>query len=46
VRAVDVYGAMRMLGLGRTAILALIDARELPRLGVGRAVVSGILICT
>jgi excisionase family DNA binding protein len=36
--AVDVYGAMRMLGLGRCTVLALADAGELPRLRVGRAV--------
>ncbi len=38
VLAVDVYGAMRMLGLGRTTILGLADAGELPRLRAGRAV--------
>lgn len=36
--AVDVRGAMRMLGLGRCTVLALADAGELPRLRVGRAV--------
>lgn len=38
VLAVDVHGAMRMLGLGRTTVLALADAGELPRLRVGRTV--------
>ena len=38
VLAVDVYGAMRMLDLGRTTILGLADAGELPRLRAGRAV--------
>ena len=38
VLAVDVYGAMRMLGLGRTTVLALADAGELPRARFGRAV--------
>ena len=38
VLAVDVHGAARMLGLGRTTVLALADAGELPRLRFGRAV--------
>jgi hypothetical protein len=35
---VDVRGAMRMLHLGRSTVLALADADLLPRLRVGRAV--------
>jgi excisionase family DNA binding protein len=38
VLAVDVYGAMRMLGLGRCTVLALADNGELPRLRAGRTV--------
>jgi excisionase family DNA binding protein len=38
VHAVDVYGAMRMLGLGRTTVLGLADAGELPRVRFGRSV--------
>ena len=38
VLAVDVYGAMRMLGPGGTTILGLADAGELPRLRAGRVV--------
>jgi hypothetical protein len=35
---VNVYGATRMTGLGRTTILGLAGAGELPRLRIGRAV--------
>jgi excisionase family DNA binding protein len=38
VLAVDVYGAMRMLGLGRTTVLALADFGELPLVRFGRSV--------
>jgi predicted DNA-binding transcriptional regulator AlpA len=38
VLAVDVYGAMRMLGLGRSSVLGLADSGQLPRLRFGRAV--------
>ena len=38
ILAVDVFGAMKMLGLGRTTVLALADNGELSRLRVGRAV--------
>ena len=38
VLAVDVRGAMRMLGLGRCTVLALADRSVLPRLRTGRAV--------
>lgn len=39
VLAVDVYGAAKMLGLGRSTILNLADSGELPRLRFGRRVV-------
>ena len=35
---VDVRGAMKMLSLGRTSVLELADAGELPRVRFGRAV--------
>jgi hypothetical protein len=35
---VDVYGAMQMLRLGRSSVLALADRGELTRLHFGRAV--------
>jgi len=35
---VDVRGAMKMLHLGRSTVLALADSGELPRLRVGRTV--------
>ena len=38
VLAVDVYGAARMLGLGRSSVLGLADSGQLPRLRFGRAV--------
>jgi hypothetical protein len=38
VLAVDVYGAMQMLRLGRCTVLALADSGDLPRLRFGRAV--------
>ena len=37
--AVDTRSAMRMLGLGRSSILALADSGELPRVRFGRRVV-------
>ncbi len=38
VLAVDVYGAARMLGLGRSSVLGLADSGQLPRLRFGRSV--------
>jgi len=38
VLAIDVYGAMRMVSPGRTTILGLAAAGELPRLGADQAV--------
>ena len=35
---VDVRGAMKMLHLGRSTVLALADSGELPRLRTGRTV--------
>jgi excisionase family DNA binding protein len=35
---VDVRGAMKMLDLGRSTVLALADSGELPRLRTGRTV--------
>ena len=36
--AVDVMGAARMLGLGRSSVLNLADSGQLPRLRFGRSV--------
>ena len=36
--AVDVKGAMRMLGLSRSSVLNLADSGQLPRLRFGRSV--------
>jgi hypothetical protein len=41
VLAVDGYGAMRMPGLGRSTVLGLAHAGELPRLHTGRAASLG-----
>jgi len=38
VLAVDVMGAARMLGLGRSSVLGLADSGQLPRLRFGRSV--------
>ena len=38
MRAVDVYAAMRMLASGRTTVLGLAGADELPQLRASRAV--------
>ena len=40
VLAVDVMGAARMLGLGRSSVLGLADSGQLPRLRFGRSVAS------
>jgi excisionase family DNA binding protein len=39
---VDVMGAARMLGLGRSTVLGLADSGELPRLRFGRRVVYAV----
>ena len=39
---VDVMGAARMLGLGRSTVLGLADSGELPRLRFGRRVVFAV----
>jgi excisionase family DNA binding protein len=42
VLAVGVYGATRMLGLGRTTVLTLAGADEMPRLRFGRRVLFAV----
>ena len=40
--AVDVRGAAKLLGLGRSSVLGLADRGELPRLHFGRRVVFAV----